>query len=1195
MIRLIRRWWPLAWVVGILSVVAAGLLLGTNNRPNSPARVAIARPTAQETLPTTPNLTAILVNPSLPQAMPSVTSTSAPAYFPTTIPWAVEPGAESAPDQFVIQFNKDTTEEQREEYLGSINAMVEESIEELDMVVVTLLEKADEGPLPESAVVAASEPNYYLTALDFEPPDDPLFAEQWALPILGAPQVWSELLEDPSTVTVAVIDSGVCADHPDLEGRIEAGWDFLEDDGTPQDEFGHGCAVTGVIAANTDNGIGIAGVAPNAQIMPLRVLNAQGVGTYSNLAAAIVYAADNGAEVINLSLGGPNRSATLEQAVNYAKGQGVILVAAAGNTGQEGVLYPAAYESVIAVGSVEPNLQRSQFSSYGPEIDLLAPGRDIWTTASDGGYRVMSGTSFAAVHVSAVASLEIARGATLTQSGGVISVLSFAESSIGPAEPVAAYVRQVRTLDTGEIGVPNPVGLAYLPQANTLQVVEAREAGGRLGGFSDIKQITLVEEPAGSVRIAAGLSDPLNIAFDVKANRLLIFQVSDNQLIEILVGPGGQLDPTTLTRYDAQRFNIENPLGMTVDPVSGHLFILDGAGPRLIRVESDPSQGFRNAVIFAVDLPSASLINVRGLAFDPNTRNLHLFTPVEQELIELTQTGQLVATRDLSELQLRDPQGMVFAPSGDLTDDPMHMNLYLADSGANGGQQEPGRIIELSFSEPVQLVRAASFQATLVQIIDGSQWSPPSPDPAGIVYLPASNTLLISDSEVNEQPPIFTGDNLFEATLTGNLLDTLTTISFSKEPTGITLNPANGHLFISDDNKKLVFEMNPGPDGLYDTQDDVITSFSTTDFGSFDPEGVTFASGSGFLYVTDGVNEEIYRVAPGLNGVFDGVPPAGDDQVASFDTTSLGLIDPEGIAFNSDNGNLYIVGQPKTTLFEVTTGGTLVQTIDISEASAKKPAGLAYAPGSQNPNDRNIYIAARGKDNFNDGKIYELTLPSSNTGTPVPTNTPTPTDTAGPSPTSTPTDNATITPTPLPPTATPTAGATSPPGSMPAVDAVSSGTTSGSSLTLSHTTSGAGRLMLAGVSINNANFETVSSITYSGVPLTRVGYVDHLGSGDNDSRVEIWKLVAPPEGTADVVITFSADLKLYAVGGVITFTGVDPFNPLGGFVASYGNTSSPSLSVPSASDERVLGVFACETCASVTFSGAAVQHWNLLA
>ena len=285
-------------------------------------------------------------------------------------------------------------------------------------------------------------------------------------------------------------------------------------------------------------------------------------------------------------------------------------------------------------------------------------------------------------------------------------------------------------------------------------------------------------------------------------------------------------------------------------------------------------------------------------------------------------------------------------------------------------------------------LEGSAFQSALIRTINAWQWSPPSPDSAGIVYLPASGRLFVCDSEVNEMP-IFTGDNLFEATLTGNLMNTLTTVSFSDEPTGVTLNPSNGHLFFSDDTgKKSIYEMNPGPDGQYDTSDDIITSFKTSDFGSNDPEGVTFASGLGALFIADGLNEEVYQVTPGANGIFDGVPPAGDDQVTSFDTTSLGALDPEGIAFNSDNGNLYVVGKPADTLFEVTISGALVQTIDISAANARKPAGLAYAPSSLNPNIMNIYIAARGVDNDsnpneNDGHVYEMTLPASTNHPPV--------------------------------------------------------------------------------------------------------------------------------------------------------------------------------------------------------------------
>ena len=165
------------------------------------------------------------------------------------------------------------------------------------------------------------------------------------------------------------------------------------------------------------------------------------------------------------------------------------------------------------------------------------------------------------------------------------------------------------------------------------------------------------------------------------------------------------------------------------------------------------------------------------------------------------------------------------------------------------------------------------------------------------------------------------------------------------------------------------------------------------------------------------------------------------------------------------------------------------------------------------------------------------------------------------------------------------------PSENPSVDRVSSGTTSGASLVLSHTTSGSNRLMLVGVSINNDNFETVSSITYGGNPLSFVGEETQT----DDARVEIWQLLNPPVGTHDVVIAFSADLKRNAVAGAITFTDVDQTNPLGTFAGNNATSNSASVTVPSATNALVLAVFSCETCTSITVTSPALEQWNLMA
>ena len=149
------------------------------------------------------------------------------------------------------------------------------------------------------------------------------------------------------------------------------------------------------------------------------------------------------------------------------------------------------------------------------------------------------------------------------------------------------------------------------------------------------------------------------------------------------------------------------------------------------------------------------------------------------------------------------------------------------------------------------------------------------------------------------------------------------------------MNPANRHLFYSDDQRKKDYEIDPGPDRIYHTSDDIRTFFSTSAFGSTDPEDVTYHPGEGVIYLVDGVNREVYRIAPGPNGIFNGIPPAGDDVLTHFDVSAI-VTDPEGLTVNTDSGNLYIAGKPDTIVQEITTSGALVQTIDISAANAQE-------------------------------------------------------------------------------------------------------------------------------------------------------------------------------------------------------------------------------------------------------------------
>ena len=280
-----------------------------------------------------------------------------------------------------------------------------------------------------------------------------------------------------------------------------------------------------------------------------------------------------------------------------------------------------------------------------------------------------------------------------------------------------------------------------------------------------------------------------------------------------------------------------------------------------------------------------------------------------------------------------------------------------------------------------------------------SAWTPASPDPSGIAYWPQTGNLIVSDGEVDEMG-IFQGVNIFEITRSGTVINMSVTTAYSKEPTGIAINTSNNHIFISDDDKKMVFEILPGADNKLNTADDIRTSFSTLNFGSDDPEGLAF--GNGELYIADGSGSEIYKISPGINKIFDGVAPTGDDIVTHFDTTVAGETDPEGIEYNPDTKTLFVAGHGnKTKVAEFSTDGKVLKLIDITALGAKNPSGLAYGPSSDDPSKKSLYIVDRAVDNNtnpneNDGKLYEIRISTATvSANPTPTTQLTATPVAG--------------------------------------------------------------------------------------------------------------------------------------------------------------------------------------------------------
>jgi len=276
---------------------------------------------------------------------------------------------------------------------------------------------------------SGSENGDARTAEDFKP-NDPRYGEQWNFQMVGAEKAWKK--SRGKGVIVAVIDTGVAA-GPVKKGkpcrdfnttRFVPGYDFVNKNNDAFDDHGHGTHVAGTIAESTNNNEGVAGLAFDATIMPLKVLSAQGYGTSAAIADAIRWAADHGANVINMSLGSSSPSDVIHSACKYAYKKGVTIVCAAGNSFKEGVGYPAAYPECIAVSSVGPTGNLAFYSSYGKQVALAAPGGDMSngaeggilqnTILKDGGdeYYRFQGTSMASPHVAAVAALIEAQGVT---------------------------------------------------------------------------------------------------------------------------------------------------------------------------------------------------------------------------------------------------------------------------------------------------------------------------------------------------------------------------------------------------------------------------------------------------------------------------------------------------------------------------------------------------------------------------------------------------------------------------------------------------------------------------------------------------------------------------------------------------------------------------------------------------------------
>ena len=320
------------------------------------------------------------------------------------------------PDRLLVQFRPGAA---REAVRQAANVTPRRSLNSIDIEVVD----TPPGMLHASMTALEKNPNVewvsydYLTESTFDP-NDPLLVDgtQYGPQRINAPAAWDISLG--SGVTIAVVDSGVDLSHPDLVDRLVPGYDIYDDDDNPVDGCGHGTIVAGVAAATGGNAQGIAGIAPDARIMPVRITNDSCNGSYSRIIDGIVYAADNGARVIVVTSGAGVYNYGLHSAVTYARSKGAIVITAAGNRSNSDPFYPGSHPESFNVSATNQDDTLYSRSNFGDQIDVTAPGQAIhsthWTATGGSTYAAMSGTSTSAPHVAGVAALILSQNPGLS-------------------------------------------------------------------------------------------------------------------------------------------------------------------------------------------------------------------------------------------------------------------------------------------------------------------------------------------------------------------------------------------------------------------------------------------------------------------------------------------------------------------------------------------------------------------------------------------------------------------------------------------------------------------------------------------------------------------------------------------------------------------------------------------------------------
>lgn len=419
--------------------------------------------------------------------------------------------------ELLIRFKDGVSKDNQDKALKEHGAKVKDEIEKIKVKVISVPEKNQEKikeALSNNPHVEFVEDNGMAEA--FAVPNDPSVGSQWHFSKIAAQQGWDVSMGNSSPITIC--DSGVDADHPDLVTKLLPGYNYYDNNNNTDDVQGHGTAVAGTAAAVTNNAVGVAGLAWNNPIIPVRISDPTAWATYSAMAKCVIYGVDHGSRIINISYGGTSSTSTVQSAAEYAWGKNALVFASAGNYSTNSPIYPAATPKVVGVISTDSADNKSSFSSYGTWADIAAPGSSIYTTSRGGGYGGHSGTSFSSPMTAGLGALILAVNPSLT-SQGLFDVLTKSTDDLGTTgfDEKFGY---------GRINVSKALQLAksYVPAPDTtapVVSVTTPSQGAQLSGTtsiaasaSDDREVTKVEIYKNGTLFATDTSSPYSFAWD---------------------------------------------------------------------------------------------------------------------------------------------------------------------------------------------------------------------------------------------------------------------------------------------------------------------------------------------------------------------------------------------------------------------------------------------------------------------------------------------------------------------------------------------------------------------------------------------------------------------------------------------------------------------------------------------------------